>query len=324
MGKFRKVHTEFWSDPTVVEEMTPEDKFFFLYLLTNPRTTQVGIYQITRKVMAFDMGYSMESVKVLMERFEQHHQLIRYNEDTRELAIKNWGKYNLNRGGKPVEDCVKSELSDVKDKSLIEYVSANVTNDKLKAIYDTYTIRGKVCGQEKEEEEEKEEEQEQEKEGEEEKAAPADLEPPTPTISESIVFFQTNIGMTTPYVAEEILHWVDDVGDQLVLESLKRAVEQNKPNWSYAKAILKSWSQRNIRTVVQAEQEQVAFANKQQARKQNGSGKNKPPELIPEWMEDKQGVSNTPTSTTDSEEQLDAAEMLRQFNANKPKRNPQS
>ncbi|WP_374193748.1 hypothetical protein [Bacillus sp. ISL-75] len=43
MAKFRMVRTDFWKNPMVSEEMTPEDKFFCLYLLTNPHTTQTGI-----------------------------------------------------------------------------------------------------------------------------------------------------------------------------------------------------------------------------------------------------------------------------------------
>jgi hypothetical protein len=89
------VHTDFWLNPVLSEEMTPEDLYFFLYLLTNPHTTQIGIYKITKKQMAFDMGYSIESVDSLMNRFIQHHELIRYNPNTRELAIKNWGKLVL-------------------------------------------------------------------------------------------------------------------------------------------------------------------------------------------------------------------------------------
>uniref|UniRef100_UPI00398A9E05 hypothetical protein n=1 Tax=Heyndrickxia sporothermodurans TaxID=46224 RepID=UPI00398A9E05 len=86
MAKYRMVRTEFWKNPIVLEEMTPEDKYFYLYLLTNPHTTQIGIYRITKKEMAFDLGYSIESVDSLMERFEEHHQLIRYNPETRESA----------------------------------------------------------------------------------------------------------------------------------------------------------------------------------------------------------------------------------------------
>ncbi len=37
MAKYRMVRTEFWENP-VVEEMTPEEKYFYLYLLTNSKT----------------------------------------------------------------------------------------------------------------------------------------------------------------------------------------------------------------------------------------------------------------------------------------------
>lgn len=132
MANFRYVYTTFWNDPRVVEEMTAEDKYFFLYLLTNESTTQIGIYQITKKQIAFDMGYSMESAGALLQRFKDHHKLINYNEETREIAIKNWGKYNLNRGGKPILDCVRSELKEVKDTSLIQWVGEGVPNDSVR------------------------------------------------------------------------------------------------------------------------------------------------------------------------------------------------
>jgi len=157
MAKFRMVHTEFWDDPKVVEEMTPEDKFFFLYLLTNSNTKQIGIYQITKKQMAFDIGYSLESINSLLDRFINHHELVTYNQDTRELAIKNWGKYNLNRGGKPMLDCVRSELEEVKDKALIPYVGANVQNQSIKDLYDTWHETCTTSPQYKEKEEEEEE-----------------------------------------------------------------------------------------------------------------------------------------------------------------------
>lgn len=92
MAIFRPIHTSFWTDPKVLEEMTPEDKFFFLYLLSNANTSQIGIYQITQKQMAFEMGYSIEAINSLMDRFINNHNLIRYNSKTREIAIKKLGK----------------------------------------------------------------------------------------------------------------------------------------------------------------------------------------------------------------------------------------
>ena len=108
------VSTEFWNNPVHMEkEMSPEDKYFYLYLLTNPHTTQIGIYRITKIQMAFDLGYPLECHS-LMDRFELHHKLICYNPETRELAIKNWGKDNLHKGGKPIMDCIFSELKGVR------------------------------------------------------------------------------------------------------------------------------------------------------------------------------------------------------------------
>jgi hypothetical protein len=135
MAKYRYVYTEFWRDPRVMEEMTPEDRYFYLYLLTNPLTTQCGIYSITKKQMAFDIGHSAESINSLVERFENHHKLIRYNPETREMAIIKWGKYNLIKGGKPVIDCVKKEVNEVKDKSLLKCVGENVENEDVRKIF---------------------------------------------------------------------------------------------------------------------------------------------------------------------------------------------
>ncbi|WP_235749682.1 DnaD domain-containing protein [Neobacillus bataviensis] len=138
MARYRMVRTDFWKNPVVMEEMTPEDKYFYVYLLTNPQTTQIGIYKITKKQMAFDLGYSIESVHALMERFTLHHKLIRYNPETRELAIKNWGKENLQNGGKPVMDCIFSELKEVEDYSLIPYVSESIHKQEIRHLYESF------------------------------------------------------------------------------------------------------------------------------------------------------------------------------------------
>mgnify|MGYP000070582566 CR=1 FL=1 len=53
MAIFRKIHVSFWKDE-FIESLTPEQKFFYLYLMTNDRTTQCGIYEITIKQMQVD------------------------------------------------------------------------------------------------------------------------------------------------------------------------------------------------------------------------------------------------------------------------------
>lgn len=135
MAQFRYVYTSFWGDPKVSETFTPEDKLTMLYLLTNSHTTQIGVYRITKRVIAFEMGLSIESVNSLIDRFESHHKLIKYNSETRELAIRNWGKFNLNKGGKPIEDCIKQEFTQVEDKELLLYVVNSIKSEKIKQLF---------------------------------------------------------------------------------------------------------------------------------------------------------------------------------------------
>lgn len=130
MAKFRTVKSSFWTDSKVVEVFSPEDKYFFLYLLTNPKATQLGIYEFVPKLVAFDMGYSVEAIKVLLDRFENKYGVIKYSKETGEIAIKNYLLHSVVKGGKPVMDCLKKEEKMIKDKSLLEYVANNVYKDK--------------------------------------------------------------------------------------------------------------------------------------------------------------------------------------------------
>lgn len=286
MSTFRMIHTAFWEDPVVIEEMTPEDKYFFLYLLTNPSTTQVGIYQITKKQMAFDMGYSMETINALLDRFTEHHGIVKYNHDTRELAIKNWGKFNLRRGGKPMIDCVNSELKSVKDLTLIPYVGERVANESIKKIFDTYhdtsdvtyndthddtskkeevsngggsydtsTIRGTSRGQYKEEDKDKEEYKEQQQLLQEEFSDSEKQDVVVdPSFGNLIKFYEENIGMITPFVSWELGTMADDLNAELALLALKESVIANARNKiRYAQSILNSWKSKNYKTVSDVE-----------------------------------------------------------------------
>ena len=124
----RIVSTSFWEDEKVVETFSPEDKYFYLYLLTNPHTTQLGVYRLVPKTAAFELGYSKEAVYVLIDRFEKKYGLIKFSRETSEVAIKNYLRHSIVKGGKPVMDCLLKEESSVEDKSLLVYIYNNINN----------------------------------------------------------------------------------------------------------------------------------------------------------------------------------------------------
>ena len=53
MARYRNVSTSFWEDNKIVDDFTPEDKYIYLYCMTNPHTNLCGCYEISLKQIAF-------------------------------------------------------------------------------------------------------------------------------------------------------------------------------------------------------------------------------------------------------------------------------
>jgi DnaD/phage-associated family protein len=302
IAKFRMVRVDFWRNPVVLEEMSPEDKYFYLYLLTNPNSTQIGIYPITKKQMAFDLGYSIESVHALMDRFI-HHKVIRFNPETRELAIKNWGKYNLQKGGKPVMDCIYFELKEVEDTSLIQYVSESIPKGEICNVYQSFCEQGESVTNLKKVSSLDEHDTDLHIEREEcnesllppltisrqkeilQGKLPVALDPMLDTpdlenpiilnsekeaVKEIIEFWDDNgFGISNLNAKQQLLAWLDDSTfiqpKQIILKAMNIACANNKRNLSYIIGILKNWENESLLTVeeIDAYQENTKTVQKQ-------------------------------------------------------------
>lgn len=118
MAKFRQVHTEFWQDAFVLE-LTPEEKYFYLYLMTNSKTSQCGIYELPKRIIEIETGYNRETVDKLLQRFIDYGK-IKYNEETQEIMLINWLKYNATKSPKVIS-CIKQELLKVKTAEFRQY-----------------------------------------------------------------------------------------------------------------------------------------------------------------------------------------------------------
>ncbi|OPX04933.1 DnaD domain-containing protein [Geobacillus sp. LEMMY01] len=76
-------------------------------------------------------------------------------------------------------------------------------------------------------------------------------------------FYQENFGVESPFVSECIDQWIDDVGDEIVIEAMKRALKQQK-KWNYAEGILREWVQNNLRTIEDIEAYEREFHRKRE------------------------------------------------------------
>lgn len=113
MAIFRCVSPNFWTDPKVDDDFTPEDKYFYLYLLTNPHTSLSGCYELGKKQASRELGYNEDVVDRLIRRMEIVHGVIRYDKTTKEVLLLNWHKYNWSKSPKCLKG-VEYSLKNIK------------------------------------------------------------------------------------------------------------------------------------------------------------------------------------------------------------------
>ena len=118
MANFRNVHMTFWTDAKVEEDFSPEDKYIYLWCLTNPHTNICGCYEVSIKQIAHETGYDRDAVEKVLRRLDESHDVIRYSATTKELLVLNWAKYNWSS-------------SEKLDKPLMEAIDA-VKNDRFR------------------------------------------------------------------------------------------------------------------------------------------------------------------------------------------------
>lgn len=184
MAVYRNVHISFWQDEDMIE-LTPEQKYFYLYLMTNSRTNQVGCYKISKRVMEFETGYNKDTLCKLLQYFVDTEK-IGYSEETQEIIIFNWLKYNWSNSPKVIS-CIEHNIKDIVNIEftgwLINYIHEQYNHD-----FDTLSIQypysgGKNKNNHKNKQKEKTEEETEEK----EQSVKPDYPPYTITLSKLIL-----------------------------------------------------------------------------------------------------------------------------------------
>lgn len=120
MERHRNVYLSFWQDARVMDEFTSEDRYFYLYLLTNPHTNFCGCYEISVRQMAIETGYKQEQIEALLNKFSSNYNLIQYDQKTKELLVKNWHKYNWTDC--KIKSDLRKEMQNVKTESFRNFL----------------------------------------------------------------------------------------------------------------------------------------------------------------------------------------------------------
>ena len=122
-------------------------------------------------------------------------------------------------------------------------------------------------------------------------------------------FYQKNFGILSSFIQEDILYWIRDIGDGLVLEALKRALEQNK-EYGYAKKIMQSWVRKGIDSLEKAEAELVQFirANEKRGNSYQRTGR---VATVPDWVNNPNETKETKLSPEEEQKLRDQLNALR-------------
>ena len=291
MAIYRNVSLSFWEDNKIVDDFTHKDKYFLLYLLTNPHTNLIGCYEISVKQMSNELGLDKSEVEELLTRMEQVHKVILYAEETKEILIKNWHKYNW----------TKSEKLLKKVESLIQYIKSEKLRKELEKILERYRVSigypypryTSVSVS----------------------VSDSDLninnnininnlDNSTKLNNldnkEELIFsnifstIEKNFGRTiAPLEVDVIKSWIaDSISEELIVYAIQISVCNNACSVKYIDAILQTWKREKITTIVQAKKEQENFKEK----------KNKI-ENLPDWF-DKDVKKDLSTESTKELEDL--------------------
>lgn len=296
MAIYRQIQIDFWQD-NFVTDLSAEDRYFFIYLLTNSNTSQSGVYQINVKLAAFELGWDREQVNKLIKRFVEYGK-IEYDETTSEIMIVNWLKYNKATSPK-VAKVIDREIKSIKNEHFKD------TLIQLCALYgypiDTVSIpnrnNNKNNNQNNNKNNNHNEEPTKEAAASENPLVSSSVdyediefeieEPENPLISKDFgaitTFWQTNIGPLSQHVGQLLGAMVDEHGLDLTLHALQTAVEQNKATVKYIEGILRNWHKENYKTVEDVQAGRQRYANQQKIKRE---------EHVPEWL-------NNPSSEDD-------------------------
>ncbi|MBE6068695.1 MAG: replication protein [Clostridium lundense] len=117
MALYRQLQLSFWGDAFVMD-LTPEEKFFYVYLLQCTNTKQCGIFELSKRTIEYETGYNRETVSKLLQRFINYGKM-EYCEETKEIMILNWIKYNFINSRNTIK-CINKEIKEIKHREFVD------------------------------------------------------------------------------------------------------------------------------------------------------------------------------------------------------------
>lgn len=139
---YRNVDTGIWNDPEIMDEFTPLEILFWFWLLTNPYNSICGVCKVSPRRIADELKigyqypmdtvsnlsskkigyeYGIDTVFQLIEKFKTVYKKIDYDEETQEIIILKFYRYNWTKSSLLLKN-VEKNLVKVRTIRYIEYL----------------------------------------------------------------------------------------------------------------------------------------------------------------------------------------------------------
>lgn len=119
MAVYRPIYTSFWQDDFILS-LPYTERYFYLYLMTNSKTTLCGIYELPRSVAVMETGLTLQKIEEMLAKFQNQYHRVVCSKTTKEIIVTNWLKYNNISSGQ-FQKALDKSFQAVKDRSLIRY-----------------------------------------------------------------------------------------------------------------------------------------------------------------------------------------------------------
>ncbi|MBI6873443.1 DnaD domain protein [Clostridium aciditolerans] len=279
MAVYRQVQTNFWQDDFILE-LTPEERYFYIYVMTNPRTTQCGIFKIVKKLIEVELGFDRKTVDKLLKRFMDYGK-ISYCERTNEIMIINWVKYNF-IDSKNTKLCINKELKEVKNKEFIrtiykiclerkydiEFIFKDIDLDPINNEGEAKVIPLKTDSEDIKSRSASSRLENSTKED--NKGLLDSFEAPYKPLGEEEIYinksynkqkvmnksisrvlleFSKNIKKASKAEIEKFIQWRKDFEEEVIIKAIEQAVKYKAKHIGYIESIIKSWAAEGITTM---------------------------------------------------------------------------
>lgn len=126
IAKYRTIQTNYWNDP-YVETLPPEGRAFYIYLMTSSHTSNVGVLEISHARMAFETGWSVETVEKILKRLEADGKI---TTDQNYVLVNNFIKNQTNTSPKMLSN-LKEYLQDITSTKILHTLSIRYPSLKI-------------------------------------------------------------------------------------------------------------------------------------------------------------------------------------------------